>query len=126
MARAIVVELPRTSYYTGDVIEGTVVVEASRDVSSRGLYVEFTGTEETVITRQQGKQSHTYRSSANIVQWRRALPGEGTLPAGTFRFPLRVQVTLHLLHRDSGTPAEGQVIPDTQHEVPLVIGTHLM
>ncbi|TLZ97707.1 MAG: hypothetical protein E6J96_04710 [Methanobacteriota archaeon] len=55
MAREIVVELPRTAYYTGEVIEGTVVVEASRDVSSRGLYVDFTGTEETVITRQQGK-----------------------------------------------------------------------
>src|SRR5256885_12757952 len=94
MARAIVVELPRTSYYTGDVIEGTVVVEASRDVSSRGLYVEFTGTEETVITRQQGKQSHTYRSSANIVQWRPPLPGEGTLAAGTVLVPFRVPISV--------------------------------
>src|SRR5881396_1888120 len=86
MAREIVVELPRTAYYTGEVIEGTVVVEASRDVSSRGLYVDFTGTEETVITRQQGKESRTYRSSATVVQWRLPLRGEGTLPAGTFRF----------------------------------------
>src|SRR5437867_1518641 len=55
MAREIVVELPRTAYYTGEVIEGTVVVEASRDVSSRGLYVDFTGTEETVITANRGR-----------------------------------------------------------------------
>src|SRR2546427_6713764 len=104
MARAIVVELPRTSYYTGDVIEGTVVVEASRDVSSRGLYVEFTGTEETVITRQQGKQSHTYRSSANIVQWRLPLRGEGTLPAGTLWFPFRLQFPLYGLSSYAGRP----------------------
>src|SRR2546430_16308448 len=105
MARAIVVELPRTSYYTGDVIEGTVVVEASRDVSSRGLYVEFTGTEETVITRQQGKQSHTYRSSANIVQWRLALPGGGTLPPGKTPVPGRFQIPQHGLPSLAGRPA---------------------
>src|SRR5207253_7718929 len=92
MAREIAVELPRTAYYTGEVIEGTVVVEASRDASSRGLYVDFTGTEETVITRQQGKESRTYRSSAIAVQWRLPLRGEGPLPAGTSRFPLRFQI----------------------------------
>src|SRR2546426_362676 len=108
MARAIVVELPRTSYYTGDVIEGTVVVEASRDVSSRGLYVEFTGTEETVITRQQGKESRTYRSSATVVQWRLPLRGEGTLPAGTFRVPFRVQIPLHGLPSYAGRHAKGK------------------
>src|SRR5207237_8238145 len=95
MAREIVVELPRTADYTGEVIEGTVVVEASRDVSSRGLYVDFTGTEETVITRQQGKESRTYRSSATVVQWRLPLRGEGILPARTFRVPFRVQIPLH-------------------------------
>src|SRR5207244_2461109 len=64
MAREIAVELPRTAYYTGEVIEGTVVVEASRDVSSRGLYVDFTGAEATVVPGQQGKQSRTYGSRA--------------------------------------------------------------
>src|SRR5438046_9879674 len=97
MAREIVVELPRTAYYTGEVIEGTVVVEASKDVSARGLYVDFTGTEETVITRQQGKQSVTYRSKAAVVQWRLPLRGEGTLPMGTFRFAFRFQIRLHSL-----------------------------
>src|SRR5437667_12794477 len=98
MAREIVVELPRTAYYTGEVIEGTVVVEASRDVSSLGQYVHFTGTEETVITRQQGKESRTNRSSATVVQWRLPLRGEGALPAGIFRVPFRLQIPLHGRH----------------------------
>src|SRR5881398_3597883 len=92
MAREIVVELPRTAYYTGEVIEGTVVVEASRDVSSRGLYVDFTGTEETVITRQQGKTSRTYRSTATLVQWRLPLRGEERVPPGTYRYPFKFQI----------------------------------
>src|SRR5256884_9758179 len=102
MAREIVVELPRTAYYTGEVIEGTVVVEASKDVSARGLYVDFTGTEETVITRQQGKQSVTYRSKAAVVQWRLPLRGEGTPPMGTVRFPVRFQIPLHGLPSFAG------------------------
>src|SRR2546422_10179502 len=110
MAREVFVELPRTAYYTGEVIEGTVVVEASRDVSSRGLYVDFTGTEETVITRQQGKQSRTYRSSATVVQWRLPLRGEGTLSAGTVRFPFRVQVALHGRPSVAGRHANGKVV----------------
>src|SRR6266540_3621635 len=89
MPREIAVELPRVAYYTGDVIEGTVVIETTREVSSRGLYVDFKGTEDTEITRGSGKDSHTYRSSATIVQWRLPLRGEGPLPAGTYRFPFR-------------------------------------
>src|SRR5436305_14967609 len=92
MAREIVVELPRTAYYTGEVIEGTVVVEASRDVSSRGMYVDFTGTEETVITRQQGKEARTYRSSATVVQWRLPLRGAGGVPAGAVGCLFRLAV----------------------------------
>src|SRR2546428_13193647 len=123
MARAIVVELPRTSYYTGDVVEVTVLGETSRDVSSRGLYVERTGAEETVITRQQGKQSHTYRSSANIVQWRLPLRGEGTLPAGTFRFPFRFQIPLHGLPSYAGRHANVKYVLTARLDVPLWIDT---
>src|SRR5206468_5114082 len=97
MAREIVVELPRTAYYTGEVIEGTVVVEASRDVSSRGLYVDFTGTEETVITRQQGKESRTYRSSATVVQWRLPLRGEGRSEEHTSELQSRSDLVCRLL-----------------------------
>src|SRR5256885_2365891 len=55
--------MPRTSCYTGEVIEGTVVIETTREVSSRGLYVDFTGTEETVITRSAGKTTVTHREA---------------------------------------------------------------
>ena len=123
MAREIVVELPRTAYYTGEVIEGTVVVEASRDVSSRGLYVDFTGTEETVITRQQGKESRTYRSSATVVQWRLPLRGEGTLPAGTFRFPFRFQIPLHGLPSYAGRHANVKYVLTARLDVPLWVDT---
>src|SRR6266702_3326923 len=95
MPREIAVELPRVAYYTGEVIEGTVVIEPTREVSSRGLYVDFKGTEDTVITRGSGKDSHTYRSSATIVQWRLPLRGEGPLPAGTYRFPFKFQIPLY-------------------------------
>src|SRR2546423_14367611 len=118
MVREIVVELPRTSYYTGEVIEGTVVVEASRDVSSRGLYVDFTGTEETVITRQQGKQSRTYRSSATVVQWRLPLRGEGTLSAGTVPLPFRVPLPRHGLPSHAGRHPEGKCGLPARADVP--------
>src|SRR5438046_10230418 len=123
MAREIVVELPRTAYYTGEVIEGTVVGEASRDVSSRGLYVDFTGTEETVITRQQGKESRTYRSSATVVQWRLPLRGEGSLPAGTFRFPFRFQLPRHGLPSSAGPHAAVKYVPAVRSDVPLWVDT---
>ncbi|TMA05346.1 MAG: hypothetical protein E6J94_09100, partial [Methanobacteriota archaeon] len=110
MARSVEVELPRLSYFTGEVIEGTVVVEASKETSTRGLEVDFTGTEETVITRQRGKQSVTYRSKAIVVQWRLPLRGEGTLPMGTFRFPFRFQIPLHGLPSYAGRHANVKYI----------------
>src|SRR5437867_11770935 len=92
MSRSITVELPRLSYYTGEVIEGTVVIETTSEAKSRGLYVDFTGTEETQITRQQGKTSHTYRSMATLVQWRLPLRGEEPVAPGPYRDPVRVRV----------------------------------
>src|SRR2546427_12143048 len=91
MSRSITVELPRLSYYTGEVIEGTVVIETTSEAKSRGLYVDFTGTEETQITRQSGKTSHTYRSTATLVQWRRPLRREEPPPPGADRPPCPCQ-----------------------------------
>src|SRR5438046_4184544 len=119
MARSVEVELPRLSYFTGEVIEGTVVVEASKETSTRGLEVDFTGTEETVITRQRGKQSVTYRSKAIVVQWRLPLRGEGTLPMGTFRFPFRFQIPLHGLPSYAGRHANVKYILTARLDVPL-------
>jgi len=117
------VELPRTSYYTGEVIEGTVVIESSGEIPSRGLYVDFTGTEETAITRGSGKNSHTYRSSATIVQWRLPLRGEGPLPAGTFRFPFRFQIPLNGLPSYAGTHANVKYVLTARLDVPLWLDT---
>src|SRR2546428_8332190 len=89
MSRSITVELPRNSYYTGEVIEGTVVIETTSEAKSRGLYVDFTGTEETQITRQSGKTSHTYRSMATLVQCRLPLRGEEPVPPGPYPSPFR-------------------------------------
>src|SRR2546428_11002089 len=105
MSRSITVELPRLSYYTGEVIEGTVVIETTSEAKSRGLYVDFTGTEETQITRQSGKTSHTYRSTATLVQWRLPPRGDEPLPPGPYRIPFRFHNPEQGLPSLRGAPA---------------------
>src|SRR2546427_1100215 len=122
-AREIVVELPRTSYFTGEVIEGTVVIETTREVSSRGLYVDFTGTEETVITRSAGKTTVTYRSKATIVQWRLPVRGEESIQPGTYRYPFQFQIPLHALPSYAGRHASVKYILSARLDVPLWLDT---
>ncbi len=117
------VELPRTSYYTGEVIEGTVVIETTREVSSRGLYVDFTGTEETVITRSAGKSTVTYRSKATIVQWRLPVRGEESIQPGTYRYPFQFQIPLHALPSYAGRHASVKYILSARLDVPLWLDT---
>src|SRR5256712_14117219 len=90
--REIVVKLHRTAYYTGKVIEGNIGIETAGEVWSRGLYVDFTGTEETVMTRSAGKTSVTYRSKATVVQWGLPLRGEESVPPGVYRNPFQCQI----------------------------------
>lgn len=123
MPRSITVELPRVSYYTGEVIEGTVVIDTTREVPSRGLYVDFTGTETTEITRGSGKESHTYRSTATLVHWRLPLRGEEPLPAGTFRFPFRFQIPIYALPSYAGRHANVKYILTARLDVPLWLDT---
>jgi len=115
--------LPRTSYYTGEVIEGTVVIETTREVSSRGLYVDFTGTEETVITRSAGKSTVTYRSKATIVQWRLPVRGEESIQPGTYRYPFKFQIPLHALPSYAGRHASVKYILSARLDVPLWLDT---
>src|SRR3989442_14219503 len=119
MSRSIAVELPRLSYYTGEVIEGTVVIETTSEAKSRGLYVDFTGTEETQITRQSGKTSHTYRSTATLVQWRLPLRGEEPLPPRPYRYPFRFQIPEQSLPSYAGGHADGKEILTARIPVPL-------
>src|SRR2546422_3173563 len=123
MSRSITVELPRLSYYTGEVIEGTVVIETTSEAKSRGLYVDFTGTEETQITRQSGKTSHTYRSTATLVQWRLPLRGEEPLPPGTYRYPFRFQIPEQGLPSYPGRPASVKYILTARPDVPPWLDT---
>src|SRR3989454_1867644 len=115
--------MPRTSCYTGEVIEGTVVIETTREVSSRGLYVDFTGTEETVITRSAGKTTVTYRSKATVVQWRLPLRGEESVPPGTYRYPFQFQIPPHGLPSYAGRHASVKYILSARLDVPLWLDT---
>jgi Arrestin (or S-antigen), N-terminal domain len=119
MPRSIAVELPRSAYYTGDVIEGTVVVETTSEVSTRGLYVDFSGTEETKITRGSGEHSRTYKSSAVFVHWRLPLRGEGSLPAGNHRFPFGFQIPIQALPSYAGKHANVTYLLAARLDVPL-------
>jgi len=121
--RSIAVEIPRNSYFTGDVIEGNVAIEATSEVASRGLYVDFSGKEDTAITRSSGKNSVTYRSSATLVQWRLPLRGEGPIPAGTERFPFRFQIPPHALPSYAGRHANVKYILTARLDVPLWLDT---
>jgi hypothetical protein len=87
------------------------------------LYVDFVGKEETEITRGSGKASHTYRSSANIVEWRLPLRGEGTLPAGVHRFPFKFQIPLQGLPSYAGRHASVKYVLTARLDVPLWLDT---
>lgn len=123
MPRFISVELPRNAYFMGDVIEGTVALEVTKETPSRGLYVDFAGTEETEITRSSGKQSVTYRSSSSVVAWRLPLQGETTIAPGTYRFPFRFQVPLQGLPSYTGRHARVKYILSARLDVPLWLDT---
>lgn len=107
----------------GDVLEGTVVLETTKETPSRGLYVDFTGKEETQITRSSGKQSVTYRSEATLVTWRLPLQGETTVPPGTYRFPFQFQIPLQGLPSYRGPHATVKYVLTARLDVPLWLDT---
>ena len=123
MPRFISVEIPKNAYFMGDVVEGAVVLETTKETPSRGLYVDFTGTEETQITRSSGKSSVTYRSAANLVTWRLPLQGEASIPPGTYRFPFKFQVPLQGLPSYQGRHAVVKYILTARLDVPLWLDT---
>lgn len=123
MPRSISVELPQNAYFMGDIIEGTVVIETTKETQSRGLSVDFTGKEDTEITRSSGKQSVTYRSSATLVSWRLPLQGEGAIPPGTYRFPFKFQIPLQGLPSYAGQHAKVRYVLTSRLDVPLWLDT---
>ncbi len=104
-ANRIGIELPRASYYSGEVVAGNVALETSREVDSRGLSLDILGRESTQITRQRGKQSVTYRSQADLLAWSIPLHDAGVVPPGVQRFPFQFQIPEHALPSYSGRHA---------------------
>ena len=123
MPRFISVELPRNAYYLGDILEGTVVLETTKETPSRGLYVDFSGKETTTITRSTGKSSVTYRSEATLVSWRLPLQGDGSIAPGTYRFPFRFQVPPQGLPSYRGPHAKVEYTLTARLDVPLWLDT---
>lgn len=116
-------EVPRAAYYMGEIVEGTVVVETTREVPSRGLCLDIVGRESTEITRSSGKSSVTYRSHADVCAWRLPLQGETTVPPGTYRFPFRFQLPLEGLPSYEGRHAFVRYVLEARLDVPLWIDT---
>jgi hypothetical protein len=131
MGNRIFVELPRTSYFTGDVASGAVVLETDKEVDARGLSLDILGRESTQITRQQGKTSVTYRSHADLFAWRVPLHGPGLVPPGVQRFPFQFQIPENALPSYTGPHASvGYSLnarldvpwwPDAVHSVPIFV-----
>ena len=118
MANRIWVELPQPSYFTGDVVSGNVVLETDKGVDARGLFLDILGRESTVITRQQGKQSVTYRSHADLLGWRMPLHGPGVAPPGVQRFPFQFQIPVYGLPSYKGTHAKVEYGVTARLDVP--------
>ncbi|TLZ52332.1 MAG: hypothetical protein E6K18_03080 [Methanobacteriota archaeon] len=106
MANSIAVEIPRTSFYTSDVVAGNVVLQTTKEVDTRGLTLDILGQEATEITRQRGKQSVTYRSTASVLGWRIPLQSAGVVPAGVVRFPFQFQIPENALPSYTGRHAK--------------------
>lgn len=123
MPRFISVELPRNAYYTGEVVEGTVVVEVTKETPSRGLYLELLGRESTEITRSAGKTTVTYRSQADFCHWRLPLEREGMVRPGARRFPFRFQIPPNGLPSYEGRHAFVRYKLEARLDVPLWLDT---
>lgn len=105
MPNTISVELPRDAYFSGEVVSGAVVLEATRDVETRGLSLDIIGRESTAITRGSGKDQRTYRERADHVAWRIPLQAPGRVPPGRYRFPFQFQIPVYALPSYHGSHA---------------------
>lgn len=123
MPRTIGVELPRTAYFMGEIVEGAVVVETTREVPSRGLLLDFVGRETTEIARGSGDDRRVYRSSAELVAWRLPLQGEVSVSPGAHRFPFRFQLPLETLPSYQGPHASVSYVLSARLDVPLWLDT---
>jgi len=119
MGSVIQVELPRTTYYTGEVLEGTLVLALDSPEKARGLHIEFIGRETTENTRGSGEHRHTYRSTHDHVAWALPLLGEGAIAPGAYRFPFRFQIPAEAVPSYVGRHANVKYTLTARLDIPL-------
>ena len=115
---AIRIELPRPSYFTGDVVSGVVVLGTTRETSTRGLTLDVLGRESTEIERGSGDDRRTYRSRADHVAWRLPLAPEGVVAPGVYRYPFEFQIPVDALPSYAGTHAKVEYSVTARFDVP--------
>src|SRR3990170_2055094 len=115
---AIRIELPRSSYFTGDVVSGAVVLETTRETSTRGLTLDVLGRESTEIERGSGDDRRTYRSRSDHVAWRVPLAPEGVVAPGVYRYPFEFQIPVDALPSYAGTHAKVEYSVTARFDVP--------
>ena len=115
---AIHIELPRSSYFTGDVVSGVVVLETTRETSTRGLTLDVLGCESTEIERGSGDDRRTYRSRSDHVAWRLPLAPEGVVAPGVYRYPFEFQIPVDALPSYAGTHAKVEYSVTARFDVP--------
>ena len=115
---AIHIELPRSSYFTGDVVSGVVVLETTRETSTRGLTLDVLGRESTEIERGSGDDRRTYRSRSDHVAWRVPLAPEGVVAPGVYRYPFEFQIPVDALPSYAGTHAKVEYSVTARFDVP--------
>jgi len=118
MGSTIQLELPRESYFTGEVVEGHVILNLDKSAETRGLTLEFLGREATQITRGGGKHRHTYRSQQDHVAWGLTLLQPGPVSQGQYRFPFRFQIPESALPAYRGPHAEVRYTLTARLDIP--------
>ena len=114
----IYLELPRTAYYTGELVSGAVIIETTRPTSTRGLTLDILGRESTEIRRGGGDSERTYRSRADHVAWRVPLHAEAAVPPGRYRFPFHFQIPVYALPSYAGAHAKVEYSITARLDVP--------
>ncbi len=106
MGNTIFIEVPRTSFVTGEVVSGAVLLEVGRETQTRGLTLDVLGRESTEITRGSGDSRRTYRSQFDHVAWRIPLSAAAVVPPGAHRLPFQFQIPLNALPSYAGRHAK--------------------
>ncbi len=90
--RDIKIVLPKSTYFSGEIIRGFVAVRADKDFECNRIVVTFTGEVKTRITTGSGKHRHTHRETIPIVKTGVIVHEGGLVYAGESRFEFEFQI----------------------------------